>query len=184
MVVADVDVAGGRLPSIVAAAVDHGARAVVLRARQTPLARQFVLASMVWRALEPVGGLLIVAGSGGEAVHLSANQDFPEPRPSLVGRSCHTAAEVDRAVTERCDYAFVSPVYPTASKPGYGPALGPAGLAALCRPGLPVYALGGVMPEHVAECVQAGAYGIAVMGPVLRDPTVVAAYLAALAEST
>ena len=184
MVVADVDLAGGRLPAIVAAAVDHGARAVVLRARETPPAKQFVLASMAWRALEPVGGLLIVAGSGGEAVHLSSQQEFPEPRPSLVGRSCHTAAEVDRAVAERCDYAFVSPVYPTASKPGYGPALGPQGLAALCRPGLPVYALGGVLPEHVAECVLAGAYGIAVMGPVLRDPTVVSTYLTALSEVT
>jgi thiamine-phosphate pyrophosphorylase len=182
MVVADVDVAGGRLPFIVAAAVDHGARAVVLRARQTPPARQIVLASMAWRALEPVGGLLIVAGSGGEAVHLSSQQEFPEPRPSLVGRSCHTADEVDRAVAEGCDYVFVSPVYPTASKPGYGPPLGREGLAALCRPGLPVYALGGVLPEHIAECVQAGAYGVGVMGPVLRDPTVVTAYLAALSE--
>ena len=144
--------------------------------------RVMVLTSMAWRALEPVGGLLIVAGSGGDNVHLSSQQEFPQPRPSLVGRSCHTAAEVDRAVAEECDYAFVSPVYPTASKPGYGPALGPEGLAALCRPGLPVYALGGVLPEHVAECVQAGAYGIAVMGPVLRDPTVVTAYLAALSE--
>jgi thiamine monophosphate synthase len=184
MVVADVDAAGGRLPYIVAIAVDHGARAVVLRARETQPAKLFVLASMAWRALEPVGGLLIVAGSGGDSVHLSSQQEFPQPRPSLVGRSCHTADEVDRAVAEGCDYAFVSPVYPTASKPGYGPALGPAGLAALCRPGLPVYALGGVLPEHVAECVQAGAYGIAVMGPVLRDPTVVADYLAALSEVT
>jgi thiamine-phosphate pyrophosphorylase len=137
MVVADVDAAGGRLPYIVATAVDHGARAVVLRARQTPSASVFVLSSMAWRALEPVGGLLIVAGSGGDAVHLSSEQQFPQPRPSLVGRSCHTAEEADRAVAEGCDYAFVSPVYPTESKPGYGPALGPQGLAALCRPGLP-----------------------------------------------
>ena len=180
--VADLASVGERLPYIVASAVDHGARAVLLRARETAPVDRLVLASMLWRALRPVDGLLIIAGTEGTAVHLSANQQFPEPRPSLVGRSCHTADEVDRAVAEGCDYAFASPVYPTASKPGYGPALGPEGLAALCRPGLPVYALGGVLPEHVAECVAAGAYGIAVMGPVLRDPTVVSAYLAALSE--
>jgi thiamine monophosphate synthase len=184
MVVADLATFGGRLPELVAAAVDHGARAVVLRAREAATATRVELSARLWRLLSPVDGVLIVAGGGGNAVHLSADEDFPDPRPSLVGRSCHTADEVDRAVAERCDYAFVSPVYPTESKPGYGPALGPDGLAALCRPGLPVYALGGVLHEHVAECVRAGAYGIAVMGPVLRDPSVVSAYLAALSEVT
>jgi thiamine-phosphate pyrophosphorylase len=182
IVVADLATVGGRLPEVVATAVDCGARAVLLRAREAATATRLELAARLRRVLAPVAGVLIIAGTEGTAVHLSAHQDVPEPRPSLVGRSCHTADEVDRAVTEGCDYAFVSPVYPTASKPGYGPALGPEGLAALCRPGLPVYALGGVMPDHVAECVSAGAYGVAVMGPVLRDPTVVAAYLAALSE--
>jgi thiamine-phosphate pyrophosphorylase len=86
-------------------------------------------------------------------------------------------SEVDGAVAEGCDYVTVSPVAASASKPGYGPALGPAGLAALLRPGLPVYALGGVLPSTVMSYVDAGAYGVAVMGPVMRDPTVVDAYL-------
>ena len=104
--------------------------------------------------------------------------------PSLVGRSCHDAGEVARAQAEGCDYVFVSPVYETPSKPGHGPALGPAGLGTLCRPGLFTYALGGVTPQRVAECLRAGAHGVAVMGPVLHDPPVVAAYLAALSEVT
>ena len=95
-----------------------------------------------------------------------------------------TAADVDRAVSEGCDYVFVSPIYETASKPGYGPPLGLNGLAALCYSGLPTYALGGILPERVAECVKVGAYGVAVMGPVLHDPPIVAAYLAALSEVT
>ena len=139
---------------------------------------------MLRRLLDPVDGTLIVAGGSDSAVHLSAGEPFPDPRPSIVGRSCHNADEVDRAVAEGCDYAFVSPIYPTESKPGYGPALGPAGLTALSRPGLPVYALGGVTPVHVGECVRAGAYGVAVMGPVLRDPSIVADYMTALKEVT
>jgi len=178
-------------------AVSLGARGVVLRARTVALADQLALAAALHQVVDPVGGVLIVAGAAGlvarrpanrlcerddprpfgPAVHLSADAPFPNPRPALVGRSCHSADEVARARAEGCDYAFVSPVYPTPSKPGYGPALGPAGLAALCPPGLPVYALGGVQPSSVAECLAAGAYGVAVMGPILRDPSLVPAYL-------
>jgi thiamine-phosphate pyrophosphorylase len=181
MVVADAASARRPLPEIVAEAATHGARGFMLRARELPPRDRAELVSAL-RAVLPDGCRLIVAGGAAPAVHLSANQDFPRPRPSLVGRSCHHAADVERAMNEGCDYIFASPVYESASKPGYGPALGPAGLAALCRPGLPVFALGGVLPEKVGECLHAGAYGVAVMGPVLRDPPIVAAYLAALSS--
>jgi thiamine-phosphate pyrophosphorylase len=181
IVVADVQSAPGPLPEIVAEAASYGARGFLLRAREMPARDRAELASAL-RAVLPEGSRLIVAGGAGPAVHLSAHEPFPSPRPSIVGRSCHHAADVDRASGEGCDYVFVSPVYETASKPGYGPALGPAGLAALCREGLPVFALGGVLPERVGLCLRAGAYGIAVMGPVLNDPPIVAAYLAALSS--
>ena len=45
-----------------------------------------------------------------------------------------------------------------------------------------MYALGGVSVADVAGCVNAGARGVAVMGAIMRDPGIVAAYLAALAE--
>ncbi|GIF46122.1 thiamine-phosphate pyrophosphorylase [Asanoa ferruginea] len=123
-------------------------------------------------------------GSGnaawGSAVHLAAREPFPTARPALVGRSCHDAAEVAAAAAEGCDYVTVSPVYLSASKPGYGPPLGPPGLAALTRNAPPVYALGGVSPAEAAACRAAGAYGVAVMGAVMRDPDSVADYLRAL----
>jgi thiamine-phosphate pyrophosphorylase len=180
LVIADAEAAGGRLPAIVTEAVHHGARAVVLRARALHPAARVTLAARLRRVLVPVGGLLILAGGRGDAVHLARREPVPEPRPTLVGRSCHDAGEVARAVRDGCDYVTISPVYPTASKPGYGPPLGPAGLAALCRAGPPAFALGGVRPDSVPECLAAGAYGVAVMGPVLRTPAVVADYLARL----
>lgn len=196
MVIADAASAARPLPEIAATAAEHGARGFVLRARELPPREQAELAAAL-RAVLPDGCVVIQAGGRGPAVHLSSTEPFPEIRPALVGRSCHHGADVDRAVAEKCDYVFVSPVFETASKPGYGPALGPAGLAALCRripplrapargsgQSLPVYALGGVLPERVSSCLQAGAYGVAVMGPVLRDPPIVAAYLAALSEVT
>lgn len=171
------------VPDIATSAAAHGARGFVLRARELPSREQAELAAAL-RAVLPSGCVLIHAGGPGPAVHLASYEEFPQPRPSLVGRSCHHAVDIDRAVSEKCDYAFVSPVYETPSKPGYGPPLGPVGLAALCPPGLPVYALGGVLPDRVAECRRAGAFGVAVMGPVRHDPPIVAAYLAALSEVT
>jgi thiamine-phosphate pyrophosphorylase len=63
-----------------------------------------------------------------------------------------------------------SPVFLTASKPGYGPALGLEGLARIVAraPG-PVIALGGITPENAVSCLGAGACGIAVMGEVMRS---------------
>ncbi len=72
----------------------------------------------------------------------------------------------------------------TASKPGYGPALGLEGLARIAAraPG-PVIALGGVTPDDAATCRAAGARGVAVMGEIMRtaDPqAMVARFIRAL----
>lgn len=182
LVVTDRTQAAGPLPEVVAAAVAHGARAVLLRDRDLPDDDRAALAADLRTVLDPVGGLLVTAGrSGSQAVHLAAAEPFPHPRPALVGRSCHSAAELARARAEGCDWVFLSPVFPTASKPGYGPALGVEGFARLRPLGPPAYALGGVLPEHVPDLLAAGAQGIAVMGPVMRDPSVVRRYLTALA---
>lgn len=185
LVLTDRTQARGSLPEAVRAAVDAGARGIVLREKDLPDGERAALADRLRAVLRPVGGLLLIAGpaggaGGGDAVHLAARDPFPDPRPRLVGRSCHSTAEVARAREEGADLVFLSPVYPTPSKPGYGPALGPAGLAALAAGAPPAFALGGVRPETVTECLAAGAYGVAVMGAAMRDPGLVARYLAQL----
>jgi thiamine-phosphate pyrophosphorylase len=188
LVLTDRRQAAGPLADVVRAAVDAGARADVLREKDLPDAERADLADRLRAVLAPAGALLVVAGPAGRAggataVHLAARDPFPSPRPALVGRSCHSAAEVAGARREGADLVLLSPVYPTPSKPGYGPALGPDGLAALAAGAPPAYALGGVRPESAAECVAAGAHGVAVMGPVMRDPGLVARYLAELAAA-
>jgi thiamine monophosphate synthase len=158
------------LVDVVAAAVEGGARLVVLREKDLPGGERAALAARLRAVLAPVGGRLLLAGRD----HLAAADPFPADRPGLVGRSCHDAAELAAAADEGCDYATVSPVFPTPSKPGYGPPLGPARLADLCAGArLPVYALGGVTDAaRAAACLEAGAAGVAVMGAVMRadDP--------------
>lgn len=158
------------LVEVVAAAVDGGARTVVLREKDLPVADRTALADELRMLLSPVAGLLVLAGTSvpAEAVHLSSSDAAPSPRPRLLGRSCHDASSVAEARSQGCDWVTVSPVLPTSSKPGYGPALGLSGLAALVPGAPPVYALGGITVDAVGACTQAGAAGVAVMGAVMR----------------
>ena len=162
------------LVDVVGAAVEGGARLVVLREKDLPDGRRVGLARQLRELVASAGGRVLCAGRrpGPDGQHLAAADLFPDARPDgLVGRSCHDDGELVRAADEGADYATLSPVFPTSSKPGYGPALG-AGVFARPAP-LPVYALGGVnTPERAYACVAAGAAGVAVMGAVMRaaDP--------------
>lgn len=181
------------LVDVVAAAVDGGARLVVLREKDLPGAERAALARRLHALLAPVDGRLLCAGrqSGPDGLHLAADDPLPPGAgrgagahgAGLIGRSCHDAAELARAADEGVDYVTLSPVFETVSKPGYGPALGPQVFARSAAP-LPVYALGGVdTPERAYACTVAGAAGVAVMGAVMRadDPaSVVAELLAAV----
>ena len=175
--------AGHDLVDVVAAAVDAGAPAVVLREKDLPRADRHDLAVQLREATEGAAAL-IVAGDpalaravGADGVHLAADDPWPGDSAAglRVGRSCHTAVELMAAATGGvAAYATFSPVYATTSKPGYGPALGFDGLAAGCRAvagvgsPLAVYALGGIGPAQAVACLAAGAAGVAVMGAVMR----------------
>ncbi|MEU7651206.1 thiamine phosphate synthase [Micromonospora taraxaci] len=182
VVLTDRLVARDRLDRVVAGAVAGGVRWVVLREKDLPRAERAALAADLRAILADVGGTLVVAGPdplGGDAVHLPAAGPYPPPTHTVVGRSCHNQAELDRLTTEH--YATVSPVHPTKTKPGYGPPLGPDGLRRLIDISpVPVLALGGVeTPDQVTTCVRAGAAGVAVLGAIMRaeDPAETAATL-------
>ncbi len=184
LVLTDRTQCSGPLIGAIRTAVDSGARGVVLREKDLPYGERARLADALRDVLDPVAGLLVVADGPGDAVHLSSAEPMPSRRPAVVGRSCHDAREFARAAGEGCDYVTLSPVFVSASKPGYGPALGLSGLAGLLAAyaGPPAYALGGVLPAGVPGCLDAGAYGVAVMGPVMREPRLVSRYLDALSE--
>ncbi|WP_446220812.1 thiamine phosphate synthase [Micromonospora sp. IBHARD004] len=177
------------LAQVVAAAVAGGARWVVLREKDLPRAERAALAADLRPILAEAGGTLIVAGPDpldGDAVHLPSAGPYPPPRHGLVGRSCHDRAELSRLTTE--DYATLSPVFPTRTKPGYGPPLHPDGLRDLIQASpVPILALGGVeTPEQVHACLDAGAVGVAVLGAIMRarDPSEAARALTTPFRST
>ncbi len=85
----------------------------------------------------------------------------------LIGESTHDAHEIAQAEEEGVDYVFFSHVFETSSKPGLGGA-GLKVLAEVCRSThLPVYALGGITPDRVAACLDAGAYGVAALSAIM-----------------
>ncbi len=82
-------------------------------------------------------------------------------------------------------YLLFSPVFNPQGKPGYTG----AGIDALrdfvhyVQGRLPVYALGGITPERVEPCLDAGSYGVAVLSGIMRADRpgrATAAYLNAL----
>ena len=78
----------------------------------------------------------------------------------LVATSCHTAANVFRAESDKADFAVFAPVFGKKGAAGTPP----AGLAALreaCWAKIPVLALGGITIENAESCLDAGAAGVA-----------------------
>jgi thiamine-phosphate pyrophosphorylase len=87
----------------------------------------------------------------------------------LLGLS---AARVEEAVSaERADAAYVGagPVWATPSKGDADPPIGLEGLRAICEAvSIPVVAVGGIDAGNAADCIRAGARGVAVIRAV-RD---------------
>jgi thiamine-phosphate pyrophosphorylase len=92
---------------------------------------------------------------------------------ALVGYSAHSQDECQRAAEFGADYAFFSPVLPPLSKDHGLEPVGFDGLRQACSAGhLPLYALGGLRPEHAAAVRACGAAGIAGIGAIIdaSDP--------------
>lgn len=112
---------------------------------------------------------------GAAGVHLPANAEpvdaIKETDTSgnfYVGCSVHSFDAAKKREAEGADFLTYSPIYATASKPGYGPTVGTANLAEVVKGvQLPVFALGGITPARVSECLTAGAFGVAVMSGVM-----------------
>jgi thiamine-phosphate diphosphorylase len=121
----------------------------------------------------------LALASGADGVHLGPD-DIPvaevrrvAPTGFLIGWSTDDPEEARRAEGEGADYLGCGTVWPTASKPDAGEAIGPDGLARVARAvDIPVVGIGGITPENVGELRGAGAAGVAVMAAAMgaADP--------------
>jgi thiamine-phosphate pyrophosphorylase len=126
----------------------------------------------------------VALAAGADGVHLPAG-DLPASevraiagscaaaalgRGFCIGSSCHSTAEVQSAYSHGADFVVFGPVFEKSGKQG----VGLKALVAACTPSgpvpkteaghrsaMPVLALGGVTVENAANCLRAGAAGVA-----------------------
>ena len=85
----------------------------------------------------------------------------------MIGATATTAEAAAQAQADGADYVGFGPVFPTASKANPASVKGLDGLARACAAvTVPVIAIAGVTPERVGSCLEAGAWGVAVMTAV------------------
>jgi len=85
-----------------------------------------------------------------------------ERKDFLIGVSCHSLEAAKAAASGGADYLFFGPVFATPAKAAFGSPQGLERLGEICRAvSVPVLAIGGITLENAADCLAAGASGIA-----------------------
>ncbi|GAB1408476.1 Nudix family hydrolase [Thermomonas brevis] len=170
------------------AALDGGIRRVQLRARDIDAPRWQRLAEAAVALCRHADAEVLVNGDPALArqldagLHLRAAQ-LRDPgvadavaeargRRRSVAASCHDRAELEQAQALGCDFAVLGPVLPTATHPGAAGIGWDAFAAAREHASLPIYAIGGLRPGHIASAREHGAQGIAAIRSLWPSPPV------------
>jgi len=92
-----------------------------------------------------------------KSCHVETAARESSPQLPLLGVSCHTPEEVNRAAENAANFAVFAPVFEKHGATAVGLDL----LGRACRASIPVLALGGVTLDNAQSCLRAGASGIA-----------------------
>lgn len=119
----------------------------------------------------------IAAAAGADGVHLTTSSLSTEVvrrafgERMMIGVSTHSLDEASMARRNGADFVVFGPVFETGSKREYGAPVGIENLRIVSgeMAPFPVIALGGVAMNNVADCIRAGARGIAAIR-MLNDP--------------
>ncbi len=99
-------------------------------------------------------------------LHLSSKHAIPTcHHGGMLSKSCHSLTEVS-ALSDKCDYLFLSPIFDSLSKAGYTSRFSlDAGFRQAIR-GRNVIALGGITPQNIYTVKRAGFAGAAMLGAI------------------
>jgi thiamine-phosphate pyrophosphorylase len=171
-------------------AVD-GATVIQLRRKHVPTPQLVELARPI-RDLCRERGITFVVNDdveaaivlGADGVHLGRDDDGREEARAagvVLGLSAASVEEAFEADAGGATYVGAGPVWETPTKLDADPAIGLEGLRAICDSvRVPVVAIGGIDASNAAECIRAGAAGVAVVRASVDARSVRAAVDAAL----
>lgn len=168
------------------ALLEAGAPLVQVRTKAVDDLVRLDTAKAVLRAARAAGATCLVndrvdiaLAAGADGVHVGAD-DVPATiarrllGPDLiVGATCRNAEDARRAEGEGASYVGVGPVYATSTKTGLPDPMGPRGVEAVAAAvDVPVIAISGITADNAAAVLDAGAWGLAVVGAVYgaEDP--------------
>jgi thiamine-phosphate pyrophosphorylase len=104
---------------------------------------------------------------GADGVHLGRDDPGAERALAaglMLGTSASSVEEAEAGESLGAAYIGAGPVWATPTKPDAGPPMGLAGLREICRAvSIPVVAIGGIDATNAAQCLDAGAAGVAVV---------------------
>jgi thiamine-phosphate pyrophosphorylase len=150
-------------------AVSDGATVVQLRRKGSPTTELISLG----RELEGLSATLVVNDDVEAALALSCGVHLGQDDPGrdrakeaglLLGLSATSFGEALEADRFGCDYIGAGPVWATPSKDDAASPIGLGGLGAICGAvSTPVVAIGGIDAANAADCIRAGAAGVAVI---------------------
>lgn len=149
-----------------------GATVVQLRLKGAPTGDVVALG----RALAGLDTELVVNDDVEAALELGVGVHLGQGDPGVeraraagipLGLSVTTRREAAVAAYAGATYLGAGPIWPTPSKPDAGPPIGLDGLRDVCLSvSIPVVAIGGVDASNAADCIRAGAAGVAVIRAV------------------
>jgi thiamine-phosphate pyrophosphorylase len=179
------------LSDVIRTAVSAGVRAVQLREKDFSMEEMRAQVEALSSIVQDRGGKLLVnrasaVGAGDrefvdacgacDGYHLPedcAVSEAMHPGEILLGISTHSAEQAVGAEKQGASFITFGPIFDTPSKRQYGPPQGCGALAEVAgATNLPVFAVGGITPDNAAECLQAGAHGVAVISAIMNSPDI------------
>ena len=169
-----------------AAGAAGGATVVQLRLKGAPTAEVVALG----QSLADLDAELVVNDDVDAALALGCGVHLGQADPGIerareagipLGISVTKRREAAVAEFSGATYLGAGPIWETPSKPDAAPPIGLDGLRDVClSTSLPVVAIGGIDASNAAECIRAGAAGVAVIRAVAEIEALRAAVDAAL----
>lgn len=182
IVITDVEMASPRsLRDVVRAAVDAGAPAVQLRAKNMNAQELVAVGQELLPFVREAGALFFVNDRVDVALAIDADgvhvgpDDVPVrvlrpivPRGFLIGASTSDPDEARRLVAAGADYIGCGTIYPTMTKADAGEAIGLEGLHRVVDAvDVPVVGIGGIDVARASEIAETGAAGVAAVAAVM-----------------